>query len=85
MPHIIIVGGGVDGWFTAAYLASRFNCSGSSRTMITVVEKNESQLSGLGEGTTPSIRSSLAEMGLDEFEFMRATNATFKHGTSFEN
>lgn len=82
---LVIVGGGTAGWLTAAYLASRLASNNGAATInITLVEASDIPPIGVGEATVPSIRSTLAAMGVDEFEFMRECDATFKHGIRFE-
>src|SRR5690554_5670873 len=79
---IIIVGGGTAGWMTAAKLALHFH---KTDIKITLIESSEIGTVGVGEATIPTIREFYAEFGLDDFEVMRATQATCKLGIAFEN
>jgi tryptophan 7-halogenase len=78
---ILIVGGGSAGWLCAAYLAKMF---GTSKE-ITLVEAPEIGAIGVGEGSFPSLRATLASLGIPEAEFVRETSATFKQGITFNN
>jgi tryptophan halogenase len=80
--HILIVGGGTAGWLTAAFLARTLGtAAGGPR--VTLVESSDIGIIGVGEGTFPSIRGTLAAIGLDEARFIRDCDATFKQGVSF--
>ena len=81
--RILIVGGGTAGWLTAAYLAKALRLSERSHLQITVLESPDIGTVGVGEGTFPTIRSTLQFLGIDERQFMRDTAATFKQGIRF--
>ncbi len=84
--NIIIVGGGAAGWLTACHLSSVLNGGRPDGPVrLTVVEAPEIGLIGVGEGTFPTIRSTLAGLGLAEPAFMRASSATFKQGVWFQD
>jgi tryptophan 7-halogenase len=83
MRSILVVGGGTAGWLTACYLARTLNAAAAQSIQITLVESVDIGIVGVGEGTFPSIRGTLAAIGLDEARFVRAANATFKQGIRF--
>jgi tryptophan halogenase len=83
--EILILGGGTAGWLTAASLAARLATARPGGVKITLVESRDIGVIGVGEGTFPTIRRLLANLGRSEFEFMRACSATFKQGARFEN
>ena len=81
--RILIVGGGTAGWLTAAYLAKYLALSERSHLEVTVLESPEIGVIGVGEGTFPTIRTTLQFLGIDEKRFIRETSATFKQGIRF--
>lgn len=82
---ILIVGGGTAGWLTACFLAKRLGAHAADGVRITLVESPEVSPIGVGEGTFPSIKGTLAAIGIDEARFIRECSATFKQGVSFRH
>ncbi|MDE1145512.1 MAG: tryptophan 7-halogenase [Azospirillaceae bacterium] len=85
--HVVIVGGGTAGWLTAAYLARVLGAGAPAGAApgvaITLIESADIGIIGVGEGTFPTIRSTLAAIGIDEARFLRESSATFKQGVHF--
>lgn len=85
VQSILIVGGGTAGWLAAAFLAKAHGTASGKGLRITLVESPEIGIIGVGEGTFPSIRGTLAAIGLGEARFLRESNATFKQGIRFDD
>lgn len=83
--HILIVGGGTAGWLSAAFLAKTLSTSDNNRIKISLIESPEIGIIGVGEGSFPSIRGTLAAIGISESQFIRECNATFKQGILFRD
>lgn len=77
--RIVILGGGTAGWLAAAYLARTLGMRD-----VVLVESSRIGIIGVGEGTFPTIRTTLAGLGIGEAEFLTRADATFKQGVLFE-
>lgn len=82
---IVIVGGGTAGWMAAAPLSMMLLGHAHRPCEIVLVESPELGTIGVGEATLPPIRYYNQALGLDNVEFVRKTQATFKLGIEFKD
>ncbi|MFV3129007.1 tryptophan halogenase family protein [Niveispirillum sp. KHB5.9] len=82
LKKIVIAGGGTAGWITASMLS--FMLKGT-QTAIELVESDEIGTIGVGESTIPPFVVLLRNLGIDEQEFIAATDASFKLAIRFED
>lgn len=81
--RIVVVGGGTAGWLTANLLAADHGTGPDEGVDITLVESPEVKNIGVGEGTWPSMRTTLERIGLSETDLIRECDASFKQGSLF--
>lgn len=81
VKKVVIAGGGTAGWVAAAALSKQLG----KLLDVVLVESDQIGTVGVGEATIPPMRTFHSLLGIDEQEFMRATNAVFKLGISFKN
>lgn len=79
--RVVVVGGGTAGWMTAAGLVGLL----PKACTVHLIESEEIGIVGVGEATLPHLRLYLERLGIDEAEFMAATDATFKLGIEFRD
>jgi len=86
--RIVIVGGGTAGWLTAGIIAAR-HCSKNASTSpmqeteVILVESPDVKNLGVGEGTWPTMRDTLRQIGLTERMFLSCCDASFKQASKF--
>lgn len=85
VKSVVIVGGGTAGWLTAGLLGAKKDENGSPRFSVSVIEPPGIAPIGVGEGTWPSMRLTLSQIGVSERDFLKCTGASFKQGTKFKN
>jgi tryptophan halogenase len=82
---ILIVGGGVTGWMTAAYLNAVLNRDGRNFADISLIGSSDAPGTVSGEASTPDIIRFLATLGVNQLDFMRRVGATFRQSSKFVN
>ena len=80
LNRIVVAGGGTAGWMAAAAIARTMGRAVS----VTLIESEAIGTVGVGESTIPPLVAYNRLLGINEAEFMRATQATFKLGILFD-
>jgi flavin-dependent dehydrogenase len=81
LKTVLIVGGGTAGWMTACLMADKW-LPGQARVML--VESENIGIIGVGEGSTPFLKTFFDHLKIEESEWMPACNATYKAGITFD-
>ncbi|PKI01802.1 tryptophan halogenase family protein [Glaciecola sp. 33A] len=85
LRKIVIVGGGSAGWLTAGVIAAEHSIDPNVGIEVTLIESADVAPIGVGEGTWPTMRSTLKKMGISETDFLLECDASFKQGSKFSN
>ena len=78
MKNIVVLGGGVVGWFTAALIQKRH-----PEIKITLIESPNVPILGVGESTVPQLGELLSWLDVDENTWMKAVHGIHKLGNHF--
>jgi tryptophan halogenase len=85
-PHalrkVCIVGGGTAGWIAAAVMAHHFK---GKLFDIELVESDDIGTIGVGESTIPPFLELIARLEINEQDFIREVQASFKLGIEFQD
>jgi len=76
--HFCILGGGTAGWMTALLFQRAF-----SQARITLIESSSVGTIGVGEGSTPALKSFFDAVDIAESDWMPRCGATYKSGITF--
>ncbi len=85
VKRIVIVGGGSAGWLTAGVIAADHIVNKETGIEVILIESPDIASIGVGEGTWPSMRTTLKKIGISETQFIRECDASFKQGSKFIN
>lgn len=85
IQRIAIIGGGTAGWLAAAVIASQHKKATTvDKTLsITLVESSDVPTVGVGEGTWPTMKNTLKDIGIKEADLFQHCHAVFKQGGKF--
>lgn len=78
--NIVIVGGGSAGWITASFLIKTF-----PEKNITLIESPTAPVVGVGESTQLDVTNFRDYLGIEEKDFMRYTDASYKMSIRFND
>jgi len=78
---VVIAGGGTAGWMAAATISATIG----KRLQVTLIESDAISTVGVGEATVPSLLTIHQLLKINEADFLKATNATYKLGIMFED
>lgn len=82
VKHVVILGGGTAGWISAGLIASKL-IPANQVTSVTLIESKNIPAIGVGEGTWPTMRSTLRKIGISETDLIIECDATFKQASKF--
>jgi tryptophan halogenase len=81
VKKVVIVGGGTAGWMAAAAISKLIG----KHIDVTLIESDAIGTVGVGEATIPTMITLHRLLKIDERDFMKSVQGTFKLGISFEN
>ena len=83
VKKIVVVGGGTAGWLTAAIVASHHKTDTTNAIQVTLVESSDIPTVGVGEGTWPTMKNTMQQIGIKESDLFKHCHAVFKQGGKF--
>ena len=83
IQKIVIVGGGTAGWLTAAIIAAHHKAGQEGSPAVSLVESSDIPTVGVGEGTWPTMKNTMQQIGIREADLFRHCHAGFKQGGKF--
>ena len=78
---VLIVGGGTSGWMTAAALSTLY----SEQLEVSLVESDKISTVGVGESTIILFNRFLEMLGIQDEDWMKECNATYKTSIRFND
>jgi glycine/D-amino acid oxidase-like deaminating enzyme len=81
---VVVVGGGAAGWITAGLIAAEHDAHLDTGIDVVLIESPDVATIGVGEGTWPTMRTTLSKLRIGEANFVRDCDASFKQGTRFD-
>ncbi|MEH6567512.1 MAG: tryptophan 7-halogenase, partial [Halioglobus sp.] len=85
VKKVVIVGGGTAGWLTAAVLAAHHLSDQPDGLQVVLVESSDIPTVGVGEGTWPTMKNTMQQIGISEADLFSCCHAAFKQGGKFVN
>lgn len=82
---LVIVGGGTAGWLSAAIIAAQHRSNTPQGLQVVLVESADIPTIGVGEGTWPTMKNTLQQIGIQEADLFQRCHAVFKQGGRFVN
>lgn len=83
VKKIVVLGGGSAGWLAAGVIAAEHQVNNEMGIQVILIESPDVPIIGVGEGTWPSMRTTLKKIGVSETDFIRECDASFKQGSKF--
>lgn len=85
IKEVLIVGGGTAGWLTAGVIAAHHKNTNGRGINIRLVESSDIPTIGVGEGTWPTMKNTVQQIGISEKDLFQRCHAGFKQGGKFVN
>lgn len=83
VKKVAIVGGGTAGWLAASVIAAHHKSDDPNALKVTLVESSDIPTVGVGEGTWPTMKNTVRQIGIKESELFKHCHAAFKQGGKF--